>query len=255
MQQQDFDLLDDYFNGLLPPESEQALRERAAADPDFAREFALRERMQRWLHREPVRQAVAKNLAEIGPDYFTANAARPWRVSWKRWALLAASFAVFAFAVWFFALRQPSLYHRYAQHAPLQFTERGAGDSPETRAERAFREGRYEEALAALRAVLTDKPGHLTARLYEGICLLELGRPAEARAAFAPIAEGRFFKQVYAVAAHHVVFVFGVNEVVNLLAFFHALADVAQRVLPQHHVVGRAVDHQQASLKLINVVE
>ncbi|MBK8920647.1 MAG: tetratricopeptide repeat protein [Saprospirales bacterium] len=190
MQQQDFDLLDDYFNGLLPPESEQALRERAAADPDFAREFALRERMQRWLHREPVRQAVAKNLAEIGPDYFTANAARPWRVSWKRWALLAASFAVFAFAVWFFALRQPSLYHRYAQHAPLQFTERGAGDSPETRAERAFREGRYEEALAALRTVLTDKPGHLTARLYEGICLLELGRPAEARAAFAPIAEG-----------------------------------------------------------------
>ena len=48
----------------------------------------------------------------------------------------------------------------------------------------------HEGDEAALRAVLTDKPGHLTARLYEGICLLELGRPAEARAAFAPIAEG-----------------------------------------------------------------
>lgn len=198
MEEKDITLLDNYFNGLLTAEERQAVLNRAGSEPGFAREFELRQQMENWPKREARRKALMETLDAIGPAFFEEAAAEtqtppPMKasVSWKRWMLAAASVALLAAVVWFFSLPEPSLYSQYAQHAPLALTERGPNETDAVEAERAFNAGRYAGALAALDHLLNTQPGHLRARLYHAICLLELNRPAEARAELEPLAQGQ----------------------------------------------------------------
>jgi anti-sigma-K factor RskA len=200
MNEQDNTLLNDYFNGLLPSAEAEQVQARARTDAAFAAEFALREKMEAWPRQAAQRQALADNLATLGADFFaekTLGAPAPppalrARVNWSRWALAAAAaVALLLAATWFF--RQPSgpLYEQYAgRHAPLALVGRGAGDDAAAQAESAFNQKNYAAALAALDRLLAAQPAHSTAQLYRGICLLELRRPAEARAALSALAAG-----------------------------------------------------------------
>jgi len=196
MNDQDFALINDYFNGLLSPEQAESVRTRAATDAAFGQEFELRRRMEEFPRRDARRKALAERLSVVGAEFFRENEAeRPERapltakVNWRRWMAVAASLLLIASAVWFMRLSQPS-YSRYAQHAPLSLTLRGAADEAATEAETDFNAHNYAGALAALDRLLAAQPDQLTARLYKGICLIELDRGAEARAVLEPLAGG-----------------------------------------------------------------
>ncbi len=196
MNEQDNILLNDYFNGLLPEAEAQQVRDRAASEPAFAVEFLLRQAMAEYPGRAAKREAFKASLTEVGKDFFKDNKAEvapqmTAKLNWKRWATaVAAGLALVLAAVWFFRLGTPN-YQQYAQHAPLALTLRGQADQAISDAEKAFAEKDYGKAQAALEQVIAADPKNITANLYQGICLLELGRIAEARAVFAPIALGQ----------------------------------------------------------------
>lgn len=197
MEEKDIQLLDDFFNDLLKADERQAVLDRAAADPAFAEEFELRQQMADWPRREAARKALRENLESIGAAFFDApaeeQASPPMtaQVNWRRWVLAAAAVTLLGVAFWFLSRPEPSLYRQYAHYAPPAFTERGDAGNAAVRAENAFIAGRYAEALTALDQMLATQPENPAAILYKGICLLELNRPAEARAVLGPLAQGR----------------------------------------------------------------
>jgi anti-sigma-K factor RskA len=198
MNERDFTLIDDYFNGILPPETAQQVEARAASETDFGAEFDLRRDMEAYPRRAAARAAFQTQLAEIGQSYFAENAAQPTesqplavkRVNLQRWLALAAVFLLLIVAVWFIAQPKTSLYAQYADHAPLSLTVRGAADNWAETAQKTFNAGNYQAALTALNHIVTEQPDNTTAQLYRAICMTELGAASDARAVLAPIATG-----------------------------------------------------------------
>ncbi|MFN0035693.1 MAG: tetratricopeptide repeat protein [Saprospiraceae bacterium] len=201
MNERDFTLLDNYFNGLLAPDDARALQARAATDPAFGEEFSLREKMEAFPRQEAERDVMIGLLKSVGKDYFKDQIAETpqftvVRNNVRRWIALAASVILVAAAVWFF--NQPSgsssggtpTYQQYAQHTPLSLTVMGNTEQAKTDAETAFGQKDYAGALSALEQVLAAEPSNIKASLYRGICLLELGRFSVARATFEPMAAG-----------------------------------------------------------------
>ena len=199
MNEQDFTLLNDYFNGQLSPSDAQQVRERAAADPDFSQEFSLRQEMEAFPRRAAQRRAFTDTLVAVEKDFFRENAAEnsqapprmTVKINWGRRLAVAATVLLLISAYWFFSQPATPEYRQYAQHAPLSLTVRGVADQSISDAEKAFAAKDYAGALAPLERILTADPGNITAQLYKGICLLELGRPAEARATWVTIANGQ----------------------------------------------------------------
>lgn len=187
MEEKDFTLLDDYFNGLLDEAGRRQVLQRAGTDPEFAQELALRRQMNDWLQAEPARKALRENLSALGAEYFPAKST-PLRVVMRRLLTAAAAVLALAAAVWFFLRPSKNLYEQYAQHTPLQLTVRGAPAQPAAEAEAAFRRADYAEALAKLETLST--PDDALVQLYRAICLIELGRTAEARTLLQPLADG-----------------------------------------------------------------
>lgn len=196
MNEQDFALINDYFNGLLSAEAATSVQARAATDPEFGREFELRRQMEEFPARDARRKALAERLSVVGAEFFRENDAERTvqtrmtaKINRRRWMAVAASLLLVASAVWFMRLSQPS-YGRYAQHAPLSLTLRGTADEAATKAETDFNAHNYAGALAALDQLLAVQPDQVTARLYKGICLIELNRGAGAREVLEPVAGG-----------------------------------------------------------------
>ena len=199
MNAQDHNLLDDYFNGLLSPEAEHALKVRVAEDAEFGQAFALREQMEDFPRRTAQRSALAETLRSTGADFFhtaaggkaTAVPGMSVTVNWRRWLAVAASIVLLAAAIWFVGspATQPT-YEQYAMHAPLALTKRGAAEASASEAEAAFNAGKYAEALRALDRLQAEQPDNITASLYRAICLIETGSTREARVLLEPVAAG-----------------------------------------------------------------
>lgn len=198
MNERDFTLLNDYFNGLLAPDEARSVEARAASEAEFGQEFDLRRRMEAFPRRAAQRQVFADILAAVGTDFFQEKkletpenqTTMTAKVNRMRWLAVAASVALVAIAVWFFARESSPSYRQYAQHDTPSFTIRGAADQAAGEAEKAFDEKNYAAALSALERLLTVQSDDPTALLYKGICLIELDHIGEARAVLAPMADG-----------------------------------------------------------------
>lgn len=198
MNEKDYTQLDQYFNGELSPQEAEQVLARAGAEPDFAAAFAFRKDQEEFLQREEKRQALTRTLETVGRDFFLSGDSEksdtqsPVRSTFTRVRLLAlaAAVALLIAAIWFFSRPGLPEYSAYARHEPLSLTVRGQNDQAKLTAQEAFNAGKYAEALTALDEVLKNEPGNITAQFSRGICLLETGQPAAARAAWEPLANG-----------------------------------------------------------------
>ena len=198
MNEQDFTLLNDYFNELLTPSDAQQVRERAATEAVFGQEFALRQEMEAFPSRAKRRQGFTDTLVAVETEFFQENtatntkigSAMTAKVNWGRRLAIAASVVLVIGALWFFNKASAPEYRQYAQHDPLSITVRGVTDQDKSVAEKAFAAKDYPIALAAIERLLSADPGNITAQLYKGICQLELDQPANARGTWAPISSG-----------------------------------------------------------------
>lgn len=196
MKDEDFDLLDAHFNGLLTPEESQALLLRSQTDKELAVELALREKMERFLRSQKEKLALSDNLQTIGNEYFhtetgVGEPVMKVEVNWRRRLMAAAAFVALLVTAWMILRPDPLSYQQFAQHEPLHLSVRGEADILVTKAETAFNAGDYGRALLELDKLMTLNPDNGSARLYKGICQLELHQPEVARATLQPLAEGR----------------------------------------------------------------
>jgi len=188
-------LLNNYFNGLLSSEEARDVEARAASDPVFMEEFTLRKEMEAFPRKEAERAAFMATLKTIRAEYLEEKVAETPRIivarnNVRQWLALAASVTLLAAAIWFFTRPGMPNYEQYAQHTPLSLTVMGETEQAKTEAETAFNQRDYVKALASLDQVLRTEPDNLKVTYYRGICLLELGRAAEARAVFEPLVTG-----------------------------------------------------------------
>jgi len=200
MNEQDYSLLQDYFNGQLPEADAEAVIKRTQTDTAFAEAFALQQEMEQFPALQNKRESFIQNLQNIEKEYFIQenkktekdHSAPPFRVknNLNRWLAIAAVMVGIVAVVWLIRPQNTVEYAQFAQHAPLAIVERGSTDNSTAQAQSAFNAGQYERALPLLEQVIQAQPGLTVAQLYKGICLIELNREADARQILAPIAEG-----------------------------------------------------------------
>lgn len=200
MNEQDIALLNDYFNGLLSETAADAVRRRVQEDAAFAQAFALQAEMEAFPARQAQRNAFVENLQHLEKEYFSENNtaisiennAPPMRVksNWQRWLAAAAVLVGIAAAFWLLRPQQTLDYAQFAQHNPMGVVDRGSSDNNAAQAQAAFNAGQYATALPLLERMAAEQPGMIIAQLNRGICLIELGRTAEARAILQPMADG-----------------------------------------------------------------
>ncbi len=174
----------------------RAVQARAVSEPDFGAEFSLREEMEAFPRKEAKREMMMDLLKSIGKEYFEEKIEetpqfKVVRNNLSRWIALAASVTLIGAAIWFFSRTETApTYQQYAQHTPLSLTVMGNTEQSKTDAQTAFDQKDYARALAALEQVLASEPENIKAKLYQGICLLELKRSVEARAVLEPLSAG-----------------------------------------------------------------
>jgi anti-sigma-K factor RskA len=200
MNEQDYSLLHDYFNGLLPEAEAEAVIQRTQTDAAFAEAFALQQEMEYFPRHQARREAFVNILQNIEKEYFTQGnnqqtTTQPTPVlraktNWNRWMAIAAVMIGVAAVIWLIRPQNKLDYARFAQHSPLAIVERGSTDNNAAQAQSTFNQGQYERALPLLDQVIAAQPGLTVAQLYKGICLIELNRAAEARQILEPIADG-----------------------------------------------------------------
>lgn len=196
MNEQDSSRLDDYFNGLLPENDRQTMLDRSRREPDFGREFQLREEMENWLRAAPARQQFNGQLDVLRAEFFEEKrAAKPsfQVVRGRRFLLaIAASIALALAAIWFFNQPDEPVYADFANHEPLALTVRGGSPTAtgEADASRFFNEKNWSAALSELEKLAAAQPDETEIEFHRAICLLELNRTGEAREQFQRLASG-----------------------------------------------------------------
>jgi len=187
--------IDRFLRNELPEEEKKAFEAELNQNADVAGELALQKDMEQFLRKQEKRTALKNQLNSIGPEFFQASVKpEPGRIvplqrrQTLRWVIgLAAAIALLLVARFVFS---PSLYDQFGQHPPLAMIEKSNATQDNLAAmEAAFNQKNYTAALPLLQAYVREKPGDLQAELYLGICLLETGQYADARAVFTKISQ------------------------------------------------------------------
>lgn len=192
MKPEDHILIEEYLDGRLSEEARAELEARLDTDDELAQAFALRRDMDRHLRKQEKRAQLKATLAELGEEFFQAEApaAKPAEAKriplHRRWyAYAAAILLVATVSVVLYLNLRPGLYEQYAQHAPLALTVMSADtDALGAQAEQAFNDGHYENAYVLLQNYVSTNPENNLARLYLGISALETNRLEEAQSIF-----------------------------------------------------------------------
>lgn len=185
-----YDHIEQYLDGQLSEEEQQAFEVRMQAEPELASEVALlkeaRQRIRFQLEEEQavsdfknnLRRAMAEEEAPRRSPLFV-------RRSWLPIALAAASIALILI---FWPDGQDSLYRQYAQYPQLELTERNtAQENLANRAATQFNQGEFASSLDLLNQYSEEYPNDPELLLFKGICLIETGQVQEAISKFEQI--------------------------------------------------------------------
>jgi Tetratricopeptide repeat len=166
--------IDRYLRGELSPDERQQFDDALAQDENLAKDLGFHVDVERFLKKRDQRQALQANLKEIGADFFQPAKTVPLqRNNNLRWIIGIA--AVLAAVMIGRTLLRPSLYEQYAQYPELSLTEKSSSaDASVGTIEAAFGAKDYAKARPLLENYLKTYPNSQQARLYAGICAIEL---------------------------------------------------------------------------------
>ena len=203
----DYELIEQYLDGVLDKNTAKAFEQRLQQEPDLAEEYTLRMDMEAYLRNTKKREAFKAEIEKLGEKYFekkipdTSSASeasvtevpkpiadtpsKPNRIR-RLWPILLAAAAITLFIFLLFPGAEADLYQKHARHYPLALTEMSATVNTSD-IDKAFNAQEYEKAKTLLDVYVADHPDDIEAKLYRGICLLELGDLKEAVSVFSAI--------------------------------------------------------------------
>ncbi|MDZ4679425.1 MAG: hypothetical protein SH848_01595 [Saprospiraceae bacterium] len=180
--------IDRYLNGEMDTAEKQQFEQELADDAQLAKDLAVQRDMAHFLQHQTQKSALQKQLQGIGGEYFKIQQASGKIIPMPRRRLIGIASAVAAAAVILLLLWQfwsvPSLFDEFAQHPPLALSEKSGGATNWAETEVAFQSGDYAKAETQLVQYTDQFPNDRQARLYLGICKMELDKSAEARLIF-----------------------------------------------------------------------
>lgn len=176
MKEQDIQLMDAYLSEELSENERVDFEHRLNTDAEFRQEFELYREGYSYLkarfEKESERQAVEKNIRQIGDRYFqSAPESKSSRIQLWKWGI-AASVAVLI-GLFFFVNTQPPVFSDYNDYAPINLTVRGQQPQLPIEASDAFNQRNYKKAVTLLERLYTET-GSAEYELYLAISLTEI---------------------------------------------------------------------------------
>jgi len=180
--------IDRYLVGEMDATEKESFEAELASDAQLAKDLAVQRDMAHFLQHQAQKSVLQAQLKTIGGDYFIQHRT-PGKIiplPRKRWIGIAsaiAAAAVILLLLWQF-WSAPSLYDEFAQHPALALSVKSVGTPNWAETETAFQSGDYAKAETQLIEYTDQFPNDGLARLYLGICKMELDKTAEARLIF-----------------------------------------------------------------------
>ena len=183
-----------YLEGEIKGKSLREFEARLQADSDLQAELKAYQDLYADLEElkksEEAEREVMEAL-ETGPP--AARSRRLRGGQWKWWGLAAGVLLLCAFLFWASPITDVG---HYIENYPGLFAGTGIDRTGGGEAERLYAEGlgfyaegAYAEALAVFEMLPSDFKGYREGLLYQGSCLLMLGRPGETIALITPLSE------------------------------------------------------------------
>ena len=196
MDEKTLQLFDDYLQGALSVADQKALEERIAKEPALADAFVVFRELNGHLEHQlsEERSAFKSQLdsladahLDIAPSTQTIAAKETKVIKFKPMRyLVAASVAILFGALFILNTGDPN-YEDYAFDGEISLVARDGGDIAFAKAEEAFNNKSYEEAIAFFDSILSNDPRNAEILYYKGIALVEILQFDEADALFARI--------------------------------------------------------------------
>lgn len=180
--------IDRYLSGTMDAAEQQSFEAELANNPQLSKDLAVQRDMVHFLQNQHQKNALQTQLKSLGEDYFIQHRTPGKIIGLPQKRFLGIASALAAAAVILLLLWQfwsaPSLYDEFAQHPQLALAEKSAGAPNWAATETAFQSGDYATAETQLTQYTTQYPNDRQARLYLGICKMELNKTQEARLIF-----------------------------------------------------------------------
>ncbi len=191
-------LVEQYLNGELNLEQRADFEKKVRTDSALAKELSLQQDMQNYLLNKDKKEAFRNKLQEVGDDFFEEKSGHNKSktkiiksINNYRWLAIAAATAAAVVVAFYLFSPTPDLYKQFAQHQPIQLTQKGSADDRLLSAiELHFNQQEYEEALDIIDQLPSTESSTLETQLIKSICLIETDQIEEARKILEPIATG-----------------------------------------------------------------
>lgn len=188
-------LFDDYLQGALSPEDKKSLELRIESDEELKDAFAIFKHLNGHLsHTFSKERADFKlSLEKASAQYFDKETAAKKEVKvirFKPMRYLVAACVVMLFGTIFWFQMQEATYSDYSFKGSIEFVERGGVEDAFAKAEKAFNNGAYEDAIVHFDTILENDPLNAQVLYYKGIALVEVDEYAKAEKVFQNLIQG-----------------------------------------------------------------
>lgn len=189
-----YERIEDYLDQTMSESERKRFELDAATDPQLAatlEEVAkTRVRLRAIWVQDADEQALTNTLQTLGQQHFgknTTQTALPTKTSGYWWWIMIALLIALTIAILLWPPKAPNqgLYAAYRHFPAAHFTFKSADHATVLQqAEQYFNDGNYAAALEALQQHTAAHPTDLEARLFLGLCQLEIGQTDAAIATF-----------------------------------------------------------------------
>lgn len=195
MKEQDYILFEDYLGGTLSATEKNEFERRLANDERFQQAFLTYKELSGFLENKFENKVAEKefkeNLKNISDTYFNKTENKSSAIRFKPWQYAIAASMVIMFGLFVIINNSTPTYSDYADFNSISLTVRGENDELLPKAEKAFNEGDYEDALLYFNQILVEDTNYKEIQLYKSIALIETNQYKEAEELLMDLSEGK----------------------------------------------------------------
>ncbi|ATL45828.1 hypothetical protein COR50_00885 [Chitinophaga caeni] len=185
MNEQDFELIDQYLSGTMPSQEKEEFLERIAAEPELKAALeewqAAQAELRQFLKPDENREQLQKHLAARRDLYFSHKKASIKTA--KGYVISAFATAAVIAGLLFWSPWQKDITKEFPPTHMISATERGIESNNDLEAaENFYNDGQYAKAIPFLSNLLAKDPEDAFARYHRGVSFLENKQYETARA-------------------------------------------------------------------------
>ncbi|MBU2907424.1 hypothetical protein KO529_21660 [Arenibacter algicola] len=175
MNELDLELYEAYLDNTLDSEAKKAFEARLLDDASFKASFDSYKETSDYLSEKFTYQedlnAFENNLKNISKEHFTKKASPSYKT--EIWKYAAAIVLLITIGGYFLMDNNEPQYNDFASQPTISLVQRSSGDPMAKKAENAFNNKSFKEAINYLNELLGNDPNNQELLLYRGIAQIE----------------------------------------------------------------------------------